>query len=116
MTGKYQNTSKGRIQMKSQKMNKNTALASAALLGLALMPTIAAAQNLSAVQSNGPLHLGGYGSFFIQGTPVLLTGIESGRTPPVPGNRIINQMYVQFMKPLRGGEDQVGDHEGRNEN
>ena len=99
--------------MKSQKMRESTALASAALLALMLMPTMAAAQFYSDVQSNGPLHLRGYGSFLIQGTPVLLTAIESGRTPPGPGNKIINQMYVQFMLPQRG-EDQFGDGEGEN--
>ena len=40
---------------------------SAALLALALMPTIAAAQELSDIQSNGNLHLRGYGSGFIEG-------------------------------------------------
>src|SRR5436853_3480482 len=95
--------------MKSQKIRKNKALASAALLALTLMPTITAAQFYSDVQSNGPLHLRGYGSFFIQGTPVLLTDIESGRTPPGPGNKLINQMYVQFMLPQRG-EDGEGEN------
>jgi hypothetical protein len=75
-------------------------MASAALLALALSPTIAAAQQLSAVQPNGPLHLSGYGSFFIQGTPVLIDSIQAGETPPTQGDRMINQMYVQFMKPL----------------
>jgi pimeloyl-ACP methyl ester carboxylesterase len=71
----------------------------AALLALALMPTTAAAQFYSDVQDNGPLHLKGQGTFFIQGIPIPVTGIESGRNPPVAGNRMINQMAVQFMKP-----------------
>jgi len=33
-----------------------------ALLALALMPTIATAQDYSAVESNGNLHLKGYGN------------------------------------------------------
>jgi len=49
--------------MKSEK--RTVGLASAALLALALMPSIAAAQDLSAVQDNGNLHLRGYGSFFL---------------------------------------------------
>jgi pimeloyl-ACP methyl ester carboxylesterase len=89
--------------MKSQRRKQTIALSGAALLALALMPTMAAAQFYSDVQSNGPLQLSGYGSFFIQGTPVLLTEAETGRVPPVPGNRIINQMYVQFMKPQGQG-------------
>jgi pimeloyl-ACP methyl ester carboxylesterase len=83
----------------SQNLSKNATLAGTVLLSLALMPAISAAQEYSDVQSNGPLHLSGIGSFFIQGDVVLLTDIESGRTPPTPGNRMINQMYVQFMKP-----------------
>src|SRR5262245_16615506 len=78
---------------------RNLSLASAALLAAALMPTAASAQFYSDVEDNGPLHLGGYGSFVIQGEPVLLTDIESGRIPPAPGYKISNQMYVQFMKP-----------------
>ena len=89
--------------MKNQRRKQTIALAGAALLALALMPSMAAAQFYSDVQSNGPLQLSGYGSFFIQGTPVLLTEAETGRVPPVPGNRIINQMYVQFMKPQGQG-------------
>src|SRR5262245_28575346 len=74
-------------------------LASATVLALALMPTLAAAQFYSDVQDNGPLHLKAQGTFFITGTPAFVTGIESGRNPPVAGNRQINQMAVQFMKP-----------------
>ena len=40
---------------------------SAALLALALMPTLSAAQELSDIQSNGNLHLRGYGNGFIEG-------------------------------------------------
>ena len=77
-----------------------------ALLALALMPTIATAQDYSAVESNGNLHLKGYGNFFIAGD------LATCPTPPAPatngnmcsgtvnpGLHMINQMYVAFMKP-----------------
>jgi pimeloyl-ACP methyl ester carboxylesterase len=74
-----------------------TALASATLFALALIPTVVAAQDLSAVQDNGNLHLRGYGSFYIQGNTVPVTATEAGLGGA--GLRMINQMYVQFMKP-----------------
>ena len=46
------------------KIRHNATLVGAALLALTLMPSIAGAQDYSAVQSNGILHLKGYGSFF----------------------------------------------------
>jgi hypothetical protein len=87
--------------MKSQKLRKNTSLASAALLALALMPTIAAAQELDAVQSNGNLHLRGYGSFFLQGTTEFIDAkyLTGSTAAGQPGNFMTNQMYVQFMLP-----------------
>src|SRR4029079_1948378 len=80
------------------------------LLALALLPTMTAAQDLSAVQSNGNLHLKAYGSFFVPGTlaacpPQPLTpgvtnsNICSGSNAANPSLHMINQMYVQFMKP-----------------
>ena len=51
-------------------MRKLIGIAGAALLALALTPTIAAAQDYSAVQNNGNLHLGAYGNFFIPGNLV----------------------------------------------
>jgi hypothetical protein len=91
-------------------MRKNFALVGAALLALALLPTMTAAQDLSAVQSNGNLHLKAYGSFFVPGTlaacpPQPLTpgvtnsNICSGSNAANPSLHMINQMYVQFMKP-----------------
>ena len=59
------NPRQGGIQMKIQ--TPRVALARAALLALAVMPTVAAAQEVSDLKSNGNLHLRGYGSFFIQG-------------------------------------------------
>ena len=89
---------------------KNATLVGAALLALTLMPLTAAAQDYSAVQSNGNLHLRGYGSFFVPGTladcpPQPLTpgvtnsNICSGSNAANPSLHMINQMYVQFMKP-----------------
>jgi pimeloyl-ACP methyl ester carboxylesterase len=72
-------------------------MAGAAFLGLALMPSLAPAQNYSAVQNNGNLHLGAYGSFYIQGNTKPVTTTEAGLGSA--GLRMINQMYVQFMKP-----------------
>jgi hypothetical protein len=85
--------------MKRQKLNEITVLASAALFALALTPTIAAAQEgPNEVQSNGNLHLRGYGSFFIGGnTHPVPSPFSYGSTQP--GNVMINQMYVQFMLP-----------------
>ena len=89
-----------------KKLTINAALAGAALLALALMPTIAGAQDYSAVQDNGNFHLRGYGSFFIPGD------LANCPTPPPParnsnmcsftggpGLHMINQMYVAFMLP-----------------
>ena len=79
-------------------------IACAGLLALALMPMKAAAQDWKDVQSNGNLHLRGYGTFFIQGTPHAIDaetatgGGYTGRGFP-GGLSMINQMHVQFMLP-----------------
>src|SRR5262245_7194646 len=83
--------------MKNPAGLKNTVVASATLLALTLMPTIGAAQEFSDIQSNGNLHLKGYGSFYIQGNTVPVTLTEAGLG--TAGLRMINQMYVQFMLP-----------------
>jgi hypothetical protein len=90
--------------MKSHKLSKNRSLASAALLALVMIPSIAATQELSNLQSNGNLHLSGYGSFFIQGNthPIDSATASAGGFPgfPIPGGlSMINQMYVQYMLP-----------------
>jgi len=88
--------------MRIQKPTRTIALASAAVLALALMPTIGAAQEFSDVKSNGNLHLRGYGSFFITGnTHTIDSATATGGGPfPLPGGEsMINQMYVQFMLP-----------------
>ncbi len=82
--------------MQSVKETGKTALASAAVLAIALASTVAAAQELSDLKNSPPLLLKGQGTFFIDGTthPV---------GPPVAGfagNSMINQMYVQFQKPI----------------
>jgi pimeloyl-ACP methyl ester carboxylesterase len=108
--------------MKSQKLRKNIGLASAAILVLAMMPTIAAGQDLSAVKSNGDLNLRGYGSFFIPGNTHPIDTNEArggGAGIPYPGLSMINQMYVQFMLPRNAGDqggNQFGDHQGKDGN
>ncbi len=88
------------------KLSKCSVLAGACFIVFALMSTIAAAQDLSAVKKNGPLLLGEYGNFFIPGTlatcptpppPATNSQLCSGTVNP--GLHMINQMYVQFMKP-----------------
>jgi hypothetical protein len=90
------------IQMK-RKTRNNFALASATLFALLLMPSITAAQDYPAVQDNGNLHLRGYGSFFLPGTQHAIDAATARggdtRQAGVPGLSMINQMYVQFMKP-----------------
>ena len=81
---------------------RRTGLACTALLALALMPTIGAAQELSDIQSNGNLHLRGYGNGFIEGETHSINadtarGGQAGNT--FAGLSMINQMYFQFMLP-----------------
>jgi hypothetical protein len=71
-------------------------------LVLAFAPTAVAAQDLKDVKSSLPLLLKGQGSFFVGGTT---HNIEARYiSPPAfqvdPGAAMINQMYVQFQKPL----------------
>ncbi|WP_174513481.1 hypothetical protein [Methylocella tundrae] len=87
---------------------KHAMMAAAALIALGLMSNIAAAQDYSAVNANGTLVLGGYGNFFIPGNlatcptpppPATNASVCAGTTNP--GLHMINQMYVQFMKPVK---------------
>ena len=87
---------------------KFSALFGAVLFVVGLMTIPAAAQDYSLVESNGPLLLREYGSFFISGnlatcptppSPATNSNMCSGTTNP--GLHMIDQMYVQFMKPLR---------------
>jgi pimeloyl-ACP methyl ester carboxylesterase len=90
--------------MQNQDLRKSVGLAGAALLALMLMPTIAVAQEVSDLKSNGNLHLRGYGSFFIQGNTHTIDSAtaSAGGFPgfPIPGGlSMIDQMYVQYMLP-----------------
>jgi hypothetical protein len=82
-------------------VGKNAAFASAALLALALAPTIAAAQEFQDIRRSLPLTLEGEGSFFIDG---FTQSIAAKYLPPndsqYGGKSMTNQMYVQFQKPL----------------
>ena len=76
------------------------ALAGTALLALALAPTVSTAQEIEGIQSNGNLHLRGYGSGFIEGdTHPIDANAARGGFSGQPGLSMINQMYVQFMLP-----------------
>jgi len=71
---------------------------------LALMSTMATAQNYSDVKSNGPLNLRGYGTFFVPGTPKTIDSVTAngGGTffITLPGGAVMtDQMHVQFMLP-----------------
>src|SRR5882762_9833824 len=97
--------------MKNEKRSKNAALARAALLALALMPTIVSAQNYSDVKNNGPLHFRGYGTFFMTGSAI---SVDAASQAPArqPGLVVINQMHVQFMLPQAQNEgDEAADHD-----
>jgi len=98
--------------MKSEKRSKNATLARAALFALALIPTIASAQNYSDVKNNGPLRLRGYGTFFLTGNTHFVDAASEALGRGV-GDSMINQMYVQFILPQQS-EDQLGDGEGEN--
>jgi hypothetical protein len=97
------------------KGGKPSAMIGAALFTFVLMTIAAAAQDYSDVKSNGPLFLREYGNFFIPGNlatcltpppPATNSNMCSGTTNP--GLHMINQMYVQFMKPLH--EEGKKDH------
>jgi ABC-type oligopeptide transport system substrate-binding subunit len=82
--------------MKNQK--PRIVLASAALLALALMPSMASTQELKDIKPSQNLVLRGIGSFFLSGDQHVVNAPEAFNS--VSGNAMINQMYVQFMKPL----------------
>ena len=94
-------------------------LAGAALLALALTPKMSTAQEITSIQSNGNLHLRGYGSGFIEGnTHFIDTNTARGGFSGQPGLSMINQLYVQFMLPEDDQKDGFGkdgkdDHHGR---
>jgi hypothetical protein len=88
---------------------KRKLVASAGLLALLVMPTLAAAQEFSDLKTNGNLHLRGYGSFFIQGkTHFVDTNTARGGFPATPGDSMIDQMHVQYMWPqVQNGKKHV---------
>ncbi len=87
-----------------RKLSKYAAFAGLALLALALTGTVATAQEPSVIQSNGNLHLRGYGNGFMEGNTHLIDadtargGVTSGGTV-AGGLSMINQMYYAFMLP-----------------
>jgi hypothetical protein len=87
--------------MNSRTFMKGLGLTSASLVALALMHSLAAAQELEDVQSNGNLHLRGYGTAFMTGNTHFVDTLAQapGRQP---GLSVINQMHVQFMLPQAG--------------
>jgi pimeloyl-ACP methyl ester carboxylesterase len=77
--------------------------AAAVLVGALGLLNGAAAQDISALQTpKSPLVLKAMGSFFVGGEVVNQTGIESGLG--LAGHSVINQMYVQYMKPRDDSE------------
>jgi hypothetical protein len=88
--------------MKTETPKKNIAFAGAALLALALMPTMAAAQEFQDLKPSLPLTIAGQGSFFIDGFTQYIAGkyISPSAFAADAGNSMTNQMYVQYEKPL----------------
>jgi hypothetical protein len=87
--------------MKSRKYLR-WVLACAATAVMTLAPKIAAAQEFQDLQPSQPLFLAGEGSFFIDG---YTQHIDSKYISPSSfavdaGNSMVNQMYVQYQKPL----------------
>jgi hypothetical protein len=74
-----------------------TSVMGAALLTLALMSSVAATQELKDIKPSQNLVLKGIGSFFLSGDQHVVNAPEAFNS--VSGNAMINQMYVQFMKP-----------------
>ena len=74
-----------------------TSVMGAALVALALMPSMASTQELKDIKPSPNLVLKGIGSFFLSGDQHVVNAPEAFNS--VSGNAMINQMYVQFMKP-----------------
>ncbi|HLH11063.1 MAG TPA: hypothetical protein VKV77_04170 [Methylovirgula sp.] len=74
----------------------------AALVALALTPIGAAAQEFRDLKPSPPLLLAGEGSFFIDGytQPIASKYISPSAFASDAGNSMVNQMYVQYQKPL----------------
>ncbi|WP_148213153.1 hypothetical protein [Methylocella silvestris] len=87
---------------------KHSVLAAVAVIALGFTANAAQAQDYSAVNANGTLKLGGYGNFFIAGNlaacpapPAPYANSDICSRTVNPGLRMINQMYVQFMLPIK---------------
>ena len=83
-----------------QRRTKLVAFAGVAIFVAALAPaTTAAAQDFSDLQTSKlPLVLKAQGSFFVGGQIIDQNATETGLG--LAGHSVVNQMYVQYMKPL----------------
>jgi hypothetical protein len=83
------------------KRAKARLIAGAALFAIALMPTIAAAQELEDLKPSQELTLKGQGSFFVGGNTQHINAayISPSIFAVDEGNSMINQMYVQYQIP-----------------
>ena len=83
-----------------QRRTKLAAFAGGAIFAAALAPaTTAAAQDISDLQTSKlPLVLKAQGSFFVGGQIIDQNATETGLG--LAGHSVVNQMYVQYMKPL----------------
>jgi pimeloyl-ACP methyl ester carboxylesterase len=72
------------------------------LFALALMPTMAVAQEFSDIKtSKGSINLKSQGSFFIGGNTHQIDATYAGTSP---GGSMINQMYVQYQIPAHANK------------
>jgi hypothetical protein len=87
--------------MKSQH-SAGVAASAAVLLIYALLPALAHAQEFKDLKRSPPLVLRGEGSFFIDGSTQPIAGkyISPSSFANDAGNSMVNQMYVQYQKPL----------------
>jgi hypothetical protein len=87
--------------MKSQH-SAGVAASAAVLLIFALLPAFARAQEFKDLKRSPPLVLRGEGSFFIDGSTQPIAGkyISPSSFANDAGNSMVNQMYVQYQKPL----------------
>lgn len=88
--------------MNNRSSARKTASSSIAVLFLALLPAFALAQEFQDLKPSPPLVLKGEGSFFIDGytQPIAAKYISPAAFASDAGNSMVNQMYVQYQKPL----------------
>ncbi|HTT84474.1 MAG TPA: hypothetical protein VMF67_13415 [Rhizomicrobium sp.] len=77
-------------------------MAAATSIAVACGPQLAAAQEFQDLQPSQPLFLAGEGSFFIDGYTQHIDSkyISPSAFAADAGNSMVNQMYVQYQKPL----------------